>query len=325
MKNIKMGPKLITSFLFVSALTVFVGLYLRNSLITVDENADELYDKAVVPLGQLVDVADLVQEIRVQVMYWRIAKSDESRAKAWKTIDSCEVVLADLIKKQRETLMTEAGKKAVDDVQMKINKYVAEVENYFTTTTTRCPLSGMTAIDFPPSVRIAGTEMRDALDTLVHQKTVASTKLDEENSATAHNAERVSMIILIVSVIFSICLGIFLTISITRPLRKVVNTLSKIETGDMTAHSGLERKDELGMLSKAIDSLSARLQTIFKNLHVNSDTLAGSAEELSNVSKLLANGAEEASAKTMSVSTAIEEVSEHRRCFSLKLPSFHRH
>jgi methyl-accepting chemotaxis protein len=309
MKNIKIGTKLIVSFLLASALTVFVGLYLENSLKTVDENADELFDKGIVPLGQLIDVSDWIQEIRVQAMYWRIAKTDEDRAKAWKTIDSVEFVLADLLKKQKERLLTEGGKKLVDDVQMKINKYVAEVENYFTTTTTRCPLSGMTEVDFPPSVRKAGAEMRDAVDSLTTMKIAATTKLDEENSATAHNAERLSRIILIASVIFSICIGIFLTFSITGPLKKVVNALSKIESGDMTARVGLERKDELGTVSKALDSLSSKLQTIFKNLHVSSDTLAGSAEELSNISRQLASGAEEASAKTMSVSSAIEEVS----------------
>jgi len=309
MKNIKVGPKLIASFLFIAALTVFIGLYLENSLTNVDDSADIMYDKGVIPLGLLVQTADLAQEIRVQVMFWRVAKTDADRAKAIKTMDDAQRTLDSLIEEQKKLLITESGKKSLDDLEMSIDNYVREAENYMKSTTSRCPISGATEIDYPPSMLKAGIEMRQALNTAIKVKTEVVSKLAEGNSEEAHGAKHLSRIILITSVLFSIILGILLTISITRPLKKVVNTLSKIEKGDMTARSGLKRKDELGTLSIALDSLSSKLQTIFRNLHVNSDTLAGSAEELSNVSKQLAGGAEEASAKTMSVSSAIEEVS----------------
>jgi len=73
--------------------------------------------------------------------------------------------------------------------------------------------------------------------------------------------------------------------SITRPLHTVVNAISKIENGDMTVRVGLERKDELGILSKALDSLSVKFQNIFTDLQLNSNTLAGSAEELSSIGR----------------------------------------
>jgi len=81
--------------------------------------------------------------------------------------------------------------------------------------------------------------------------------------------------------------------SITHPLHAVVGALSKMEKGDMTVRTDLERGDELGTLSKALDSLSARLQTIFKNLQLNSKTLAGSAEELSSIGKQVTNATEQ--------------------------------
>jgi methyl-accepting chemotaxis protein len=111
--------------------------------------------------------------------------------------------------------------------------------------------------------------------------------------------------------------------SITHPLGIVVDAISKIENGDMTVRVGLERKDELGILSKALDSLSARLQTIFGNLQMNSDTLAGSAEELSSIGRqvtstteqvnvnisAMANSATQASVNANEVAGTAEEMS----------------
>jgi methyl-accepting chemotaxis protein len=305
--NIKIGPRLIASFLLIAALTVFIGLFLESSLMTVDDNADNMYEKGVIPLGFLVETADISQEIRMQVMYWQVAKTDEKRAQALKNINNFQITLKELIGKQRELTLAESTKNILDDLQSSLDKYVAEVQNYIRATTDRCPLSGMTTADFPPALLSTATEMRRSLNAAIEAKTRAVSKLAEENSETAHGAERMSRIILVIVLIFSISLGIFLTFSITRPLSTVVSTLSNMEKGDVTVRAGLERGDELGILSKALDNMSARLQGIFRNLLQKADTLASSAEELSSIGKQVANTAEENVSQSATVASTTEQ------------------
>ncbi|MCL1967500.1 MAG: methyl-accepting chemotaxis protein [Fibromonadales bacterium] len=307
MNNIKIGPKLIVSFLIVVALAAFNGEYLTDALLMVDDNADTMYEKGVIPLGQLVQTADLVQEIRVQIMYWRISKKDEERAKAQETINKSHVAVKELLGREIALALSDAGKKSLETLGREIDEYVAEVRNYMRTATARCPISGATEVDYPPSVLKSGTEMRNALSAAIEEKIKAVSLLAEENSEKAHGAEHLSRIMLIISIVFSISLAIILTLSITRPLNVVVSTLDKIEKGDMTVRAGLERGDEMGILSKALDGLAVKLQSIFKSLRQNSDTLASSSEELSSIGRQVASAAEENVSQGTTVASTAEQ------------------
>jgi len=304
--NIKIGPRLIVAFLIIAAMTVFLGEYLKRGLLTVDDNADTMYEQGVIPLGFLVQTADLVQEIRIQALYWRVSKTDEKRAAAIKTMNESQLALKELLSKQAELALSEAGRNALVVLQKDIDSYVTALQTYMRASTDRSP-SGMTETDFPPTALESGTEMRKALNDAIGARTGGVTKLAEYNSEVAHGAESVSIIITIIVLLISIGLGIFLTLSITRPMRVVVEGLSKIEKGDMTVRLGLERGDELGTLSKALDSLSARLQTIFKNLQQTSDTLASSSEELSSVGRQVSSIAEENVSQSNTVASATEQ------------------
>ena len=123
---------------------------------------------------------------------------------------------------------------------------------------------------------------------------------------------RNNMIVLGISC--AIAWGVFLLLfmsAIFGNITRTITTLGKMTEGggDLTIRFEVRGKDEFGQIAHGLNRLMERLQAIFKNLRMNSDTLAGSAEELSSISRHLASGAEAASTKTMSVSSAIEQMS----------------
>jgi len=136
---------------------------------------------------------------------------------------------------------------------------------------------------------------------------VISVKDEVEAFRAINNARRQSFIIFFIAIIM-VSFGFYLTTSITRPLKVLVNDINKMSEGDMTMRVNLDRVDELGILGKAVDHLASRLQTIMKNLHISSDTLAGASEELSAVSRQLSSGAEETAAQSNAVASTAEEM-----------------
>jgi len=323
MKNIKIGPKLIVSFLFIAALTAFMGIFLTISLKQVNESGEVVYEKAVVPLGLLVKTTEQVQEMRIDIRRWQLAKTPETHAAIIKSMHESHSVLKGIIAEQRDRVIVEAGKKFLDNLLIAVDKYVAEVDNYVKITEID-PITGLSKGDLSPAVLAAANEMSKAVAAVIEVRLSSAKKLQEGNEAVAKKATSMATFIIPITVIISILIGIFLTSSITRPLNAVVNVISKIEgSGDMTVRTGLERKDELGVLSKALDNLASRLQTIFRNLRQTSDTLASSAEELSSIGKqvtnatekvnsnisIMASGAEQASANANDVAGTAEEMS----------------
>jgi len=308
MKNIKIGPKLITSFLFIAVLTAFMGIYLIGSLETLNEETNFIYEKGAVPLGMLVKIAEQTQELRTDIRRWQLARTNESRAEIVKSMDQTHINIKELINKQKELVIKDTGKKFFDDLATAVDKYVVEVHNYVRAARID-HATGLNTEELSSSVLNAAVEMSKALDAAVEIKVNSTENISKETSKRTDRDQKLAVIILVAVLILSLGLGIFLTLSITRPLHIVVGALSKIEKGDMTVRTELNREDELGFLSKALDILSARLQTIFSNLRLSSDTLAGSAEELSSIGRQVTNATEQVNANINAMASGATQAS----------------
>jgi len=118
------------------------------------------------------------------------------------------------------------------------------------------------------------------------------------------------IVVMVVIAIIFVIFNVFMS-AIFGNISRTITALGKMTEGggDLTIRFEEHGKDEFGQMAKGLNRLMDRLQTTFINLRQNSDTLAGSAEELSSISRQLTSGAEAASSKTISVSSSIEEMS----------------
>jgi len=308
MKNIKIGPKLIASFLFLAALTAFMGIYTIDSLKKVNEATNVMYDKGAVPLGAFVVTALEVQELRLATCNWRTAKTPENRAVIMKNLDDINNRLNNSIYEQQKLTIsdTDREKDVLQQVIKITDDYTDELVAY-TKSTKNFDSDGIATEDLPESLLRVGDKALVDLQAAKDLRVKGVSKLSADATLEAERSINAAITVLVIVVLLAVALGIFLTISITKPLNVVVGTLSKIEKGDMTVRADLERGDELGSLSKALDSLSSKLQSIFRNLRQNADTLAGSAEELSSVGRQIESSAEENLAQSTSVASATEQ------------------
>ncbi|MCL2282543.1 MAG: MCP four helix bundle domain-containing protein, partial [Fibromonadales bacterium] len=80
MKNVKMGPKLIASYLLITFMAVCICIYLLFELSKVNEGTTELYEKAVVPLINLMNSERIVQEFRIEAREALSATPEERRS-----------------------------------------------------------------------------------------------------------------------------------------------------------------------------------------------------------------------------------------------------
>jgi methyl-accepting chemotaxis protein len=309
MSSIKIGPKLIVSFLSIAALMAIMGAYLINNMETLDEQTSVLYERGAVPLGMLVQTTDLIQETRVQLRNWRLAKTDEARANALKTGDGAVVKITDLIAKQQELAISDVGRKALRDLQAALENYKVEVYKYVTFVMENHPISEAVAIDFPSALNDAADVLRKATDEMVTARIKTTENISNDAAEYTSTTKKAAIGVLLVAVFVSLTLGLILTAFITRPLHSVVDTLSEMERGNMTVRADLDRGDELGMLSDAIDSMSEKLQGIFKGLRQSSDTIASEAEQLSSIGGQIANAAKENLSQSVTVASASEQAS----------------
>ena len=107
----------------------------------------------------------------------------------------------------------------------------------------------------------------------------------------------ITLIVLAISIIVSFVIGN----SITKPIILTINHSEKIANLDLSEdvnESFLERKDEIGQLSKAMQTIVTSLRNIIHDVAHSSDQVAASSEELSATSQQSAAAATEV-AKTV--------------------------
>lgn len=119
----------------------------------------------------------------------------------------------------------------------------------------------------------------------------------------------VSLITTISGIALAMIFGILITRSITRPVLQGVNFAQTISQGDMSQQIATDRNDEIGVLIKSLNNMSANLRGMFKEIITGVQTLSSSSIQLNSIAKQMSLGSEQTSGKAHTVAAAAEELS----------------
>ncbi len=308
MKNIKIGPKLITAFVIIAILASAMGIYIELNLKNINMRDNMLNEQGVVPLSLLVKTAEQAMLLQVYTRDYQLSANDEERKNAMNNIDGAHAILKDVLGKQIDLAINESEKQDLIKLLTAVDNYVKETHAFAKVPIIPCPSSGINLNPLPKAINDAGAEIFRTGNIAIGNKIEATGKFAKENDDVAHEATTFSKILIAIIFLFSIAFGLYLTFSIINPIKILVNDIKAMASGDMTTCIALNRKDELGVLGDEQDKLSAKLRNILLGLRNSSDTLAGAAEELSSVSKVLASGSEETVNQSNTVASTAEQM-----------------
>ena len=135
--------------------------------------------------------------------------------------------------------------------------------------------------------------------------------IEEKKQARSdsRNARMTAVLGMILGFGAALSLGIFLSVSITRPLRKGTSFAKRMAKGDFRETLDIERKDEIGILIKALNNMVSSLGNMIRDIAGGVDTLSSSSTELSAISHQMSSGANQTSEKSNTVAAAAEEMS----------------
>ncbi|MDR1726788.1 MAG: methyl-accepting chemotaxis protein [Acidobacteriota bacterium] len=305
MKNIKIGVKLLGSYILIAVVAVSIGTYMILSMTEMNDRDTMLFEKGADPLGRLIDIVQNVQAMRMDV-YKLVAPENQSTGKRQELVNEVEALAATVKKDvawQLEYVATDEGKKLAEDYSANVDQYAKMVKAFAEEIEQGGPQK------IPQDMKDIAEKLMATSDRFVDIKQEYAKQTSADNDNAAERVKIASTIAMAVMCGFAVFCGIFMTLSLTRPINALVELLKKASNGDMTARSGLVRGDEIGVVAHDSDEFFSNLQGILKNLHMNSDTLAGASEELSAVSRQLASASEQTVNQATTVASATEEIS----------------
>ena len=140
------------------------------------------------------------------------------------------------------------------------------------------------------------TRLKQASEVLAKQLSDSMASINESVSVLLANAQTMAVdatqeakkaatlsvylsgIILAVSVLIAVIVALWVSRSIRLPLNEVMSVLGKISEGDFTQRSKVNSKDEFGELSKWVNNLVSKLQTVMSDIDQSANEVAGSPQ-----------------------------------------------
>lgn len=126
---------------------------------------------------------------------------------------------------------------------------------------------------------------------------------------TYQRGKLISLMVIAVGIVFGIFFGRMIILGITRPVSQAVNLAEKMARGDFTDSITTDKKDEIGQLVVALNTMGNRLEDVIREIIESSKNLSNSSTGLAAVSKQLSSAAKDTSQKSSTVATAAEEMS----------------
>jgi methyl-accepting chemotaxis protein len=170
----------------------------------------------------------------------------------------------------------------------------------------------------PATWQTLNGELATAWTDLLTSTEKLSKSLDDRSAALAERSDRAAglartavMLAALLAIAAAIVLGVVVTRSIVRPLRRSVHALTCVADGDLTASPGIAQHDEAGQLAAAFDTTMESLRGIVSTLAESAGTMAVTAAEMERTTSRISDSAAEASVRATEVSSAASVVSEN--------------
>ncbi len=162
-------------------------------------------------------------------------------------------------------------------------------------------------------------KFRGQIGTFIEREQALMEIRQQGASDTASNAKMMIIVGTLAIIIISLLISGFVIGAITKPIGQAVALANSLAKGDMTQRLQADTKDEVGILSAALNKIADDLGTMLKQIQNGTDVLAESSHNLSTVSTELSETSDETSSRANTVASASEELSMNMNSISASM------
>jgi len=299
--NIKLRYKILT-FPIIFVMVVGVIFYTTQWSNTAIGNELDTVQYSYIPYNDFTNKMKSTQTEIQKALQDAVAAQDSSKIAQTEILASVFVNLADSAK----------AVKADEDYAL-LDSTIASFKSYYKYGVTASSL--MIKQDFSEKVSTNVQAMITELDVLkgllgrVSSQEV-SIAFDNARAELTNLKDTINLVLLISLGVF-LTLSIFLSQAISGALKKTVENLRFLAEGKLdiqVAKKYLKRKDEIGDISNAVNSLVSQLRDVILGVQRESEQISEISRQLEETSNLMARGSSEQAAFVEEVSSTMEEV-----------------
>lgn len=116
-----------------------------------------------------------------------------------------------------------------------------------------------------------------------------------------------TIILVIAGSAFAISVGLYISIGMGRTINRIINTARQAASGDLSVEFSSRRKDELGLLAKAIDTMIKNTRNLIANTIEISNKVAESATTVTTTTEYVSEVSRDITAAMQEIATGASE------------------
>lgn len=305
----KIGTRLLASYILLALFSCIVGLVGISNLKKLDNAGTMLYEKMTVPLHQISEMNVLYQRIRVNARDYIFSSDQAEKTKYYNRMFELEAKFNDILKAYETTHITDEGKRLTEQLSSEMKMYMSHAgeAKQFVEAGEQEKALALLRGDWLQT----GSAVQSTLDSHVEMKLKLAKDTSDGNTVMANTSITFMIVIILIAIVLAIVFGLIISRSITIGIGKGVGFAEVVSQGDLTIEvepAFLARKDEIGALARAMDTMKTKLKEVISNVLVGSENILSASLQMSNTSQEMSQGATEQASSAEEVSSSMEEM-----------------
>ncbi len=305
--NIKISVKILLGFLIVAFIAGVIGVQGILNINKISNLDTKLYEKMTVPLGDMIDLSDSFNTIRINVRDILLEENLSNIQQYNNKIKDASSEFDSNIDKLVQTTITTQGEQLIKEIKSSKAKYVditnkiIQLKNESKTEEASILLHG------------DGKTVLDVLEANVKEltdlKISTAKETSDNNTKIAESTTTITIIILAVAIAVAMLIGMFISSSISKPICKIIKIADKVADGDFDVTIDINSKDEIGLLADSFRKMTDKLNNTMSYINSAAEQVATGSKQVADSSIALSEGAMEQASSIEELTASIEEIS----------------
>lgn len=324
LNNFKVKTKVLVLAFFMTIVITMVGGIGYKGLLSTDKSLEKIYKENLISVGELNECRNLSRAIEANMLYIVTSEDSNFQNERIREIKDREKLFSENLKKLEGAGIDGEEKKLLDEIDKGWEEYGKLREDIISYSLKGNKKEALNKIHKSQDVI---NSFQESLRELANYNVNLADKTFKESQEGFKSLIKIFVSIFLIAIIASVLFSIYIGNSISKPLGKVVAYLELLGTGDFSTRVSKvysKRKDEIGNLARAVDTMQNSIIDIIKDVKEESSYSMEKTDEVFILVDDVKNNMDDISATIQELSAGMEETaasSEEMSATSLEIES----
>jgi len=305
--DLKISTKLISSFMLVLTLTAGMGGFAILQLGAVNQTAQDIKSNWLPSVRAASGMRFYAANYRLKEYRHLSAETAEEKAQMEREAAESNQQLETRMDTYEKLVVSDDDRQLFNNVNNSWNAYLASSKQLLELSRQNQEAAALAMLKGESKLRFE--EAITNLQKMVELNDTGATIAGDKGTALYESARLSIIAVLVAALLIGVCLALFISRIISRPLRQAAIAAEQLAEGNLNAHIEPGTKDETGMVLNSMRNMVGKLAHIIGEVRNAADNLASASEQVSATAQSMSQATSEQAASVEETSASVEQMS----------------